>query len=424
MTSPDSGRRFQLLREALSVAQYFDGHRSLRQVSEAMVRDGGPWVAESVVAELAADLGRLELLGPSACAPAPPMPQWEVERAPELPLEVHPEARFTCVGVGSCCRSGYLIPLDKLGADRIRRAARRHGLRDDVVILTRSTVGGRWTYALDNDPSCPFLGPDQRCGIHGRVAHPPACQVFPIAFVRLGTRVLATVTHRCGCGALANGRLLSNQKSALQRRSRLGPIPRVGVRLQVDDHGQGDVSILEAWIAATLSSGQDVRRMLQAAWTALGGGPAEGLSYPLSSVLRRLARAAELERDPVMSAAFSGRPHPRADELRADLLRAGLSRTDAVGEGEVYRFVRDHLFGLRPCHHGSLARGLFALTLAALDVLRQPNHVETRLRIMLWEDVFVAPSFRGLMGPHGPLKDDLARAESAGGRAMGLWMGA
>jgi hypothetical protein len=422
VTSPDSGRRFQLPTEALTVAQYFDGRRSLREVSDALRADGGPWVAERVVGDLAADLARLDLLGDALRAPAAPRPQWEVEAPhPDLPVEAHPDARFHCVGVGSCCKSGYLIPLDRLGADRVRRAARRQGLDDDLVVVARSS-GGRWTHALDNDPHCQFLTLEHRCRLHGRSAHPKACQVFPLAFVRLGTRVLGTVTHRCGCGSLGRGRRLRSQLAALRRRSQLGPVPRVVPVLAVDDGQTAGISLAEHWVATTEQRCADARSLLRDVWATLGPVERDEAApvLDLDRWLRDLAQAASVEGDPMLNAVFAGQLHPRQAELEADLRRAGLTEPRASVEDEVYRFARDHLYGLRPLHHGSLTRGLFAATLATADLLRQPDHLRARVRMMLWEDVFVSPSFRGLMGPLGPFDRRLASAGPARHQAEAL----
>jgi len=415
---PGSGRRFQLPQEALDAARHFDGQRSLQAVAEAIEREGGPWIAESVLSQLAEDLDALDLLGSGVArrAPAAPQPQWEVEPAPiELPIEVHPEARFACEGVGSCCRSGYLIPLDPAGVKKVQRAAKREGIEGDLVVLTPSRPGASWTWALDNDPSCPFLAPGNHCRLHGRAAHPPACQTFPLAFVRLGVRVLATITHRCGCGALDRGPKLASRTRALAAKMRQGPVPRVPPRLRLDDARFGGLAVPERWVAITREGGPAVE-MIDRAFDAVGGeaGPApEALG--LDALRARLQDGLGDDEDPVLQAAVAGGLHPLAESHRRDLAASTLVGGPGDVDGELDRFVRDHLFGLRPLHHGTLARGLFALALALADLRdrRQQGHRELRIALMMWEDAFAAPGWRGLMGPEGPLAEDLADAGRA-----------
>lgn len=423
---PMTGRRVELLFEAIEVAQHFDGRLDLEAISDAVQEGGGPWVSERVLEDLASDLGRMQLLEDADLrgrAPPAPQAQWEVERVPSgLPVEAHPDARFTCEGIGSCCRSGYLIPLDRLGADKIRRAARKREMDDDIVVVM--PAGKRWTFALDNDPECPFLEPGSRCGIHGLASHPPACQTFPLAFTRLGARVLVTITHRCGCGTLARGRPLRSQGPSLARRLALGPVPRVVPNLALDDGARAGLEVPEAIVSSTLTPAQDACDRLQRAWAiVLDHAPRPTEPAPLhvastdalSSVLSDLAEACVRDEDPVLTAALTGDDHPLGEGIRQDLLHAGLHQADADVGAEIDRFVRDHLYGVRFLHHGSVARGLFGLTLAAGDLLRvvPRGHLEVRVRIMLWEDVFVSPAFRGLLGPLGPLGSVLSSVWSA-----------
>lgn len=415
---PGSGRRFQLPREALDAARHFDGQRNLQAVAEAIEREGGPWIAEAVLRQLAEDLGALDLLGSGVArrAPAAPQPQWEVEPAPaDLPIEVHPEARFACEGVGSCCRSGYLIPLDAAGAKRVQRAAKREGIEGDLVVLTPSRPGASWTWALDNDPSCPFLAPGNHCRLHGRAAHPPACQTFPLAFVRLGVRVLATITHRCGCGALGRGPKLSGRIRSLAAKMRQGPVPRVPPRLRLDDVRFGGLSVPEAWVVIAREGGGAID-MLDRAFAAVGGEAGPAPEAPgLSGLRARLQAGLGDDEDPVLQAAVAGAGHPMAEVHRRDLAASSLVGNDDQVEGELERFVRDHLFGLRPLHHGTLTRGLFALALALADLRarRREGHLELRIALMMWEDAFASPGWRGLLGPEGPLAEELADAGRA-----------
>lgn len=418
---PRTGRRFQLPSEALLVAKAFDGERTLEQVADAVADGGGPWVATDVVEALARDLQAAGLLERKQRKyrrlAAPPPGQWQVASAPKgLPLRVHSQARFRCDGVGTCCRSGYVIPLDRIGKDRVVASAKRLHLGTDGVVLLPTRAGQRWTYALDNDPACPFLGSDSACRLHGRPAQPPACRVFPLTFVRAGRVVHASVAHRCGCGALNRGELLADQRRSLRRRMELGPVPRLHARTQLDDVGHTvGLDVAEGWADLT-EAHRDPLRLVDAAWAAASS-PAERSRRRrpgLAGLRRRILPWVDPD-DFLLRAALAGKPHPHERMILSDLSQAGLQKPKASARAEVGRFVRDHLFGLRAYQHATLARGLFALSWAVADLAQHLDepHPRVRARIMLWEDAFVSPTLRAVLGPKGPLEDALADAGSA-----------
>lgn len=418
---PRSGRRFELPSEALLVARAFDGKRTIPQIADRVADDGGPWVAHDVVASLAADLQQLGLLERKQRKfrklGDPPPSQWQVAAAPTgLPLHVHSKARFQCDGVGTCCRSGYVIPLDLEAKDRVVRAAKRLKLGTDGVVLLPTRAGQRWTYALDNDPACPFLGEDSGCRIHGRAAQPAACRVFPLTFVRAGRAVHGSVSHRCGCGALNRGALLSDQRRALRRRMELGPVPRLYARTKLDDAGHTvGLDVAEA-LAEVTERHRSAVALVSAAWAAAVRVPPSGGTsrQGLAGLRRKLLPWVDPD-DYLLRAALSGAQHPHRPLIERDLRQAGLHHPRASARAEIARFARDHLFGLRPYQHGSLVRGLFALTWAVADLSRHEDapHPEVRMRIMLWEDAFVSPTLRAVVGPSGPLTDALSDAGAA-----------
>jgi len=415
---PRTGRRFQLPSEALLVARAFDGRRSAEQVAGRLAAGGGPWVTVDVVEALATDLekaGLLERAPPKHRELGEPPPsQWQVASPPKgLALRVHSAARFDCVGVGTCCRSGYVIPLDRSAKDRVVGAAHRLGLGTDGVVLLPTRAGQRWTYALDNDPACPFLDDSSRCRIHGRAAQPAACRVFPMTFVRAGRVVHGAVSHRCGCGALDHGTPLARNRRKLRRRMELGPVPRLRARTELDDVGRTvGLEAAEA-LGDVTEAHTDPVSMLRAAWEAVVRSAPRGRGRRLGlSGLARRSRPYVDPDDRLLRAAVSGAPHPHRRMILDDLKRGGLHRARADARAEIGRFVRDHLFGLRPYQHATLTRGLFAITWATVDLLSTPDasHPEVRSRIMLWEDAFVSPGLRALLGPKGPFADDLADA--------------
>lgn len=430
---PRTGRRFALPSEALQVAAAFDGRRSPRQVAEALAQGGGPAIAVHVVDALGRDLDGLGLLAPEPAGdPAPPPApsgQWVPEDLTEdLPVEAHPEARFTCIGAGTCCRSGYLIPVDGIGAERLRRAASRCGLSGDPVVLLPTAPGRRWTHALHNEPRCPFLL-NNRCRLHGSDAHPAACQMFPLAFTRVGQRVHVTVTHRCACGVFGDGGLLRRNRTELTRRARLGPVPRIFPFASLDRLRSIDLTGADRLVQVSRGRFEAPERV-RAAWSALGfgseGDPSGPDDWALPATLASLGQGVDLSDDPILEATLGAGEHPAWDRIAEDLRRVGAFSPQASAEAEIDRFVRDHLFGLRVYQHESVVRGLFALSLATADLWwrRADGHPRTRARIMMWEDTFASPGFRGLMGSEGPLGTALDDGEQARAWVERWWAGA
>ncbi len=379
----------------------------------ALAVQEGLWVTEQVVVDLAQDLTRFGLLERGRrrrhVLGDPPPAQWQIAPPPVgLPLRVHPAARFTCDAVGTCCRSGYVIPLDRPAKDRVVVAAQRLGLDTDAVVLLPTRAGQRWTYALDNDPRCPFLSSQSTCAIHGRAAQPGACRVFPFTFIRVGREVHGSVAHRCGCGTLGRGELLSQQRPKLRRRMKLGPVPRLPARARIDDHRWAGLDVARAMADVSLER-TSARELVSRAYGVLEPPAARSPGRTLSGLRRRLLSFIDPD-DGILRAAIGGTPHPQQHAVVRDLRRANLDRPRRSVEREVARFVRDHLFGLRPYQHPSLARGLFALSFAVADILSdsERTHTEARTRIMLWEDAFVSPALRAVLGPDGPLASELA----------------
>lgn len=425
---PRSGRRFALPTEAVQVASQFDGLRAAPELVADLRAAGGPAATPEVVEALRKDLAELGLLRPGNRDRRPPLPepgpgQWVAEMLPhDLPMVAHPEARFSCIGAGTCCRSGYLIPVDGPGAERLRKAAQDQGHSEDPVVLLPTRPGRRWSHALHNEPSCPFLS-RHRCSLHGSEAHPSACQMFPLAFTRVGARVHVTVTHRCVCGVFGDGPLLRRRKTELVERSRLGPVPRIFPFAAWDQVHVVDLDGAEAFIEVARQPRTVPQRLMRAWQVAPRGRTRTETGPPVSDVLRTLAAAHDLEDDPVLHAALLEGEHPMWPQIQADLIRVQAFRPQASAEAEIDRFLRDHLFGLRLYHHESVSRGLFALSLATTDLWlrRADGHARTRARIMMWEDAFASPGFRSLLGGRGPLGPELQRGDVARRWVQGWW---
>jgi hypothetical protein len=109
-----------------------------------------------------------------------------------------------------------------------------------------------------------------------------------------------------------------------------------------------------------------------------------------------------------VDAALSSSPHPERRSLRRDLRRAGLFDPKADPRAEVARFVRDHLFGLRPYHYATIADGLVAVALAARSILEnlpRAAHPTVRERIILWEEALTTDAL-----PRAIASDPLPRS--------------
>lgn len=328
-------------------------------------------------------------------------------------LRVHPQAHFTCEGFGTCCESGYVIPLSTPQAAQLRQASLRilgPGAPDPVTTLP-TEPGQPWRLALDNERGCPFLDADRRCRIHERPEQPDPCRVFPFAFVRHRSQVYATVTHRCLCGQDDRGEALSAQLPGLARRlaaSRVVPV--LPARTQVDDRYALPTGVAIKLVHAATMQEEDPYAMLLGAVSSLRAAAQVPLTrrraLPPVELMARLSGALEIWEDEAVWAALRGEAHPLASLIRHSQ-RARPPEPQSSPRAEAARFVRDHLYGLRIWEASTLARGLLTLAVALHGVLhelprRQPFRA-VRTRIMLQEDALTSARLRGLYGKAGPL---------------------
>jgi Fe-S-cluster containining protein len=512
---PGSGRQFEFPEEGWRLAEAFDG-RSVAEIAS----DVG--LTEEVVAGFSEQVGALGLwtdrLAPSSAIPVVSRaasddwaPQWSRSPLdPAFTIAVHPDATFTCTGAGTCCEQGYVIPLTPPQAASVRRAALRVlGPDVDPVGMVPTSPGQPWTFALDNERSCPFLDDARRCRIHERAAYPDACRIFPFVFAQLGGTVFASVAHRCACGAFGGAPLSSQRVALASRARRAGRVYTVPERTRVDRtnemasapavaalhaatsegsafdilraavaglaaavpssrrrRGGGDLAEAlgaltsdDVYVAAALAGGahprrrevrRDVRRLVGEAneIRARRGGPsrhagatineANEIRAPRGGSARRggaaigeaneirarrggpsrragatIGEANEIRAPRGGSAHRGGAAISEANEIRVrrggSARRAGATNSEAneirspreLAHLEATRFVRDHLFGLRPYHYATLAEGLAALTLAAhrilADLPRRDPHIAARERVMLWEEALTTNALPRLM---------------------------
>lgn len=416
---PRTGQHFQTSAEGWALAQLFDGVRTLEEVEALALVRLGLAVEVSALRRYSARLDKLGALeGPGAprATPPPPLdpPQRRLGPVPSgVQLRVHPKAHFSCEGFGTCCESGYVIPLSTTLAQQLRQASLRilgPEAKDPVTTLP-TEAGQPWRLALDNERGCPFLDPERRCRIHEQPEQPEPCRVFPFAFVRHRSQVYATVTHRCLCGQDDRGEALSAQLPDLARRleaSRVVPI--LPARTRIDDRHTLPTGLAIKLVQAATLEDDDPYGMVLRALSALGAKaeipPTRRRTLAPVELLARLSGALEIWEDEAVWAALRGEAHPLSTSIRqAQRVRGPVPRSSP--QAEAARFVRDHLYGLRIWEASTLARGLLTLAVALHGVLHQlparQAFTAARLRIMLQEDALTSSRLRGLYGAAGPL---------------------
>ena len=402
---PDTGDLFELTPDTWKIASAFEGPATSGDAARNL--RARPEDIEKAVKLLC----ELDLLMPASGTnrPAPllasPEPsQWRRGPVPEqFELVVHPAARFTCVGCGTCCERSYVIALDQGKAAALRAGATRLGLADPVVLLP-SEPNQPWMLALGNERACPFLNDRRGCNLHDDPAQPDACRVFPMVFAAHESRVFASVSHRCGCGALGRGEPLIDQLSDLKMRLRASPfVSRLPEETRLDRTRVLPTSRLARVWEAVLEQDDGAWGYICNLVAALEAVPAGGFAEPVRALAARWAKDPSSSDDRELRYVLRSRRHPDADQVRKDLRRTGLEDPAAdVGE-EVARLVRDYLAGFRPFQHATLAEGLFALGLAVASILDgDPDHPEARTRIMIWEDALPSATLRRLVGRTGP----------------------
>lgn len=449
-----TGRQVEILPPLWRVARAFDGSRTLGEIAGASVELFGRELDELLLSAIAEELDGKGLLELSAHrgGPKPRGPrrygaeaQWTaVPRTERLPIAVHPEARFSCEGTGTCCESGYVVPLTSLEVRRVRAAAAggtgsvagASGVQDPVRMMP-TAMNAPWTYALATEPRCAFLDDRQRCQVHATAAHPSSCRIFPYRFVAAPERIHVSVSHRCVCGTLGRGELLSAQRPELRRRLNASRyVHALPESTRVDGLRTVDTERAVAALILAFESAQDPFAILASGIEQLlSVAPIEAIepSEPRSNgagkrvrpidppdLYRRLGMAiAPAEPGQPMASlrrALDGEEHALHGLIVRHQKAGGLYEPGADPVAEVGRFVRDHVFGLQLYRYSTLASGLVALGLAAARILyRLPEeaHPAARERIMLWENVLATRTLVGLLGASGPVARVTRTLESA-----------
>jgi hypothetical protein len=411
-----TGDHFELPSYGWRIAQAFDGSRTVDEVASIASELAGVELTPEAVPSFVERLAELGLFDdgrepPRQKVPLDGGPQWEVTReAPERPnLWVHEEAAYSCWCAGTCCASGYVVSLDAEEVERVRAAGLRIlGDQDPTCLLPRSS-GSAWTWALSNEPRCPFLDDRWRCRIHDGDSLPNTCFVYPLAFVMTGDRIHASITHRCVCGALDRGERLADQIPLLEKKLRaVRHVPVLPEQTRLDAYTQLlTEQAVEVLVAAT-DGARDPWSMLADAVEGLRSSVIEvdvggDLEAP-ERIFTRLGAYLDEASDLTLACALQRRPHPNHGLIGDSLVRAGLHAVHEDPRREAVRFVRDYLSGLRIYRFTTLADGFLAAALALHAILEgSPDHPLARARIMLWEDALLSPVFRALVGADGPL---------------------
>jgi hypothetical protein len=117
--------------------------------------------------------------------------------------------RFECTRCGNCCRNHgeyafvYLTPVE------VGRIAAFLGLtRPEFLAVHCADVDGAVTIRTDS-PACPFLQPDQRCGIYP--VRPMQCATWPFWKENLDRAVWEDEV-RPTCPGIGHGELVSREE--------------------------------------------------------------------------------------------------------------------------------------------------------------------------------------------------------------------
>lgn len=415
MLNPGSGDVFELSSIVWEVAEALDGVSSATQIAERLDVEGDQVL--EVVRRLE-DLNLLQAPVPKVPAAVVPPPQWTRGPVPtDFGLKVHPDAHFLCVGAGTCCQRSYVISVDDHQVQGLRDAAPKGR---DPLMLWPGAPGEPWGHVLDNDEGCAFLTPDRGCQIHEQPFQPAACQVFPLVFARVDETVVVSLSHRCGCGAGGHGVALSEDLQEILRRLALSPhVPVVPAQVRldagrtVDGTEAADLMMQVALHEWPLEDPKSIWFMLQSTLACLINSAEEvsefqpeGRYEDLGELRLRLGAAAEHD----LRAAFDGVGAVDATDLKARLALADIS-DEPEGTAELSRYLRDHLFGLRPFQQATLTQGL-ALMALVLDGVQAAGTTmtQTRAQIMAWDDVTPQKDMRGLLAAAGSAATEDAQA--------------
>lgn len=402
---PKNGNLFEVSALVWKIAECLDGQIDVRVVAErtgALVQQVRQVVKQLQELGMLVEKAQVDLPSPA------PEPQWVRAAVPgELELVIHPDAAFTCLGVGTCCERAYVIGVREEQVAPMRAEARRllgEAARDPVTLWPAESGAG-WGYILDNDEGCPFLGKDHGCRIHGTEAHPDACSVFPMTYAVVGHQLVVGVNHRCGCGAGGIGPRLWDRVDEIKRRLTCSPyVPVVPPVVRVDEVSTlGGEAVAEVLMQAALqpwalhepeTPWRMLRQVVVNLLQATGRTPEASVGIPAYLAAQRV-RLAGFTDDLELSGILLARTPKDTAKNRRRLADVGIDETTCTPAEERARYIRDHLFTLRPFQQATLTQALLAVALC-IDALEdgEPGFIETRSRIMVWDDIFPQDELR------------------------------
>jgi lysine-N-methylase len=172
-----------------AVLRCADGTRDLEGLRIAGANAGVRFNATQL-AEFVGQLDALGLFGASSIDDEPSI-------ARDLPLRALEGYRFSCTGIGTCCRSFGSILFREIDVARARAAVPEiephffpeHGANSALVC------------ASYRDGACVYLRED-RCAIHaaaGAGAKPFGCRTFPVRFLDVGSEIRVLPRLECAC---------------------------------------------------------------------------------------------------------------------------------------------------------------------------------------------------------------------------------
>jgi hypothetical protein len=145
------------------------------------------------------------------------------------PLRSLPEARFTCQGIGDCCKVGIwniavsdnqLLPLSVVAAEGGGTPFTLHTAAAPATFADPEAATERHRLATGEWPDCHQVTADGRCGIHAAVGWQPVpvCQLYPISPVPTPDGFDLTAAFSCLTVCRNQGAPLQEQAAALRQR--------------------------------------------------------------------------------------------------------------------------------------------------------------------------------------------------------------
>lgn len=118
----------------------------------------------------------------------------------------HKGLRFECTCCGNCCRNHGGYDYVYLSEEDIRAMSQELGL-DRREFLSRWCIEDRgWISLRMDDPACPFLQEDNKCGVYG--ARPLQCRTWPFWSENLKKATWEGPVKDC-CPGIGKGELRS-----------------------------------------------------------------------------------------------------------------------------------------------------------------------------------------------------------------------